>query len=152
MAGESLMVKQVQFISVVSKVKILAVAIIVGITAIYGVGLFVAGRNVLENFEVVNIATLALLIAVVPLSIYIKKILLRKATLENFKTTYFTAHIIPFAMIDFAGLFCITTNLFVNSNTLYASIAVAIAVGGMILNFPKEEDFEKIKNGWKFQN
>ncbi|MEO8448077.1 MAG: hypothetical protein ABI528_11300 [bacterium] len=149
MAEESLMVKQVQFVSVVGKVKLLAIAIMVGMTAIYGVGLFVAGNNVLENFEVVNIGTLALLILSIPMSIYVRNFLLKKTTLENFKTTYFTAHIIPFGMIDFAGLFCITTNLFVNSNILYASIAVAIALGGMILNFPKEDDFEKIKNGWK---
>ncbi len=72
--------------------------------------------------------------------------ILKKVTLSGILTAYFNAHIIPFAVLDFGALFCITTNLFVNGNILYASIGVVVSVAAMILNFPREEDFEKIKS------
>ncbi|MBK8553361.1 MAG: hypothetical protein IPL53_20775 [Ignavibacteria bacterium] len=145
MSKDSLLVKQVTFIIVVRRIKLLGIAITVGLVAIYGMGLIVANNNVKENFEMVNLMTLAILIMTVPLSILIRNLLLKKVNMSNFQTTYFNAHIIPFAVMDFAALFCITTNLFVNGIILYASIGVVISVAGMILNFPKEEYFEKLK-------
>lgn len=145
MSNDSQLVKQVTFIIVVRRIKLLGIAITVGLVAIYGMGLIVANSNVKENFEIVNLLTLAILILTVPLSILIRNLLLKKVNMSNFQTTYFNAHIIPFAVMDFAALFCITTNLFVNGNILYASIGVVISVLGMTLNFPKEEYFEKLK-------
>lgn len=143
---DSILVKQVTFVIVVRRIKLLGIAITVGLVAIYGMGLIVANNNVKENFEMVNLMTLIILILTVPLSILIRNLLLRKVNLSNFQTTLFNAHIIPFAVMDFAALFCITTNLFVNGNILYASIGVVISVAGMIVNFPKEEYFEKLKS------
>lgn len=145
MSNDSQLVKQVTFIIVVRRIKLLGIAITVGLVAIYGMGLIVANSNVKENFEIVNLLTLAILILTVPLSILIRNLLLKKVNMSNFQTKYFNAHIIPFAVMDFAALFCITTNLFVNGNILYASIGVVISVLGMTLNFPKEEYFEKLK-------
>lgn len=145
MSKDSLLVKQVTFVIVVRRIKILGIAITIGLVAIYGMGLIVANSNVKENFEVVNLMTLAILIFTVPLAIFFRNLLLKKVDISNFQTTYFNAHIIPFAVIDFSALFCITTNLFVNGNILYASFGVIISVAGMVLNFPKEEYFEKLK-------
>jgi len=108
-------------------------------------GLLVVKNNVKENFEIVNLITLILLLLTVPLTALIRKVLLKKVDLSNFPTAYFNAHVIPFAVLDFAALFCITTNLFVNGNILYASLGIIISVAGMIFNFPKEEYFEILK-------
>jgi hypothetical protein len=145
MSKDSLIVKQVSFVIVVRRIKLLGIAITVGMIAIYGMGLLVANNNVKENFEIVNLLTLVLLVLTVPLTFFIRKILLKKVDLSNFQSTYFNAHVIPFAVLDFAALFCITTNLFVNGNILYASAGIVISVAGMILNFPKEEYFELLK-------
>ena len=145
MSKDSLMVKQVSFVIVVRRIKILGIAITVGMIAIYGMGLLVVNNNLKENFEIVNLLTLILLILSVPFTLFLKKLLLKKVNMSNFQNTLFNAHVIPFAVLDFAALFCITTNLFVNGNILYASIAVIISVAGMIMIFPKEEYFEILK-------
>jgi hypothetical protein len=145
MSKDSLMVKQVSFVIVVRRIKILGIAITVGMIAIYGMGLLVVNNNIKENFEIVNLLTLILLILSVPFILFLKKLLLKKVNMSNFQNTLFNAHVIPFAVLDFAALFCITTNLFVNGNILYASIAVIISVAGMIMIFPKEEYFEILK-------
>jgi len=145
MSKDSLMVKQVSFVIVVRRIKILGIAITVGMIAIYGMGLLVVNNNIKENFEIVNLLTLILLILSVPFTLFLKKLLLKKVNMSNFQNTLFNAHVIPFAVLDFAALFCITTNLFVNGNILYASIAVIISVAGMIMIFPKEEYFEILK-------
>ena len=145
MSKDSLMVKQVSFVIVVRRIKILGIAITVGMIAIYGMGLLVVNNNLKENFEIVNLLTLILLILSVPFTLFLKKLLLKKVNMSNFQNTLFNAHVIPFAVLDFAALFCITTNLFVNGNVLYASIAVIISVAGMIMIFPKEEYFEILK-------
>ena len=145
MSKDSLMVKQVSFVIAVRRIKILGIAITVGMIAIYGMGLLVVNNNVKENFEIVNLLTLILLILSVPFILFLNKLLLKKVNMSNFQNTLFNAHVIPFAVLDFAALFCITTNLFVNGNVLYASIAVIISVAGMIMIFPKEEYFEILK-------
>jgi hypothetical protein len=144
MSKDSLLVKQVTFVIVVRRIKVLGIAITFGLVAIYGMGLIVAHTNVKENFELVNLMTVILLILTIPLTIIIRVLMLKKVNISNFQTAYFNAHIIPFAVMDFAALFCITTNLFVNGNILYASIGIVISIVGMILNLPKEEYFEKI--------
>lgn len=142
---DSLMVKQVAFIGVVSKIRILGIAISLGLIAIYVAGMLFGSKNVTEGFDIISLATLIFAGAAVPLSIFLKKTLMKKVNLNNFKNNYTSAHIASFAILDFAGLFCIVTNLFVNTNILYASIGVAITAVGIFINFPKEEDFELIK-------
>lgn len=146
MAKDFLMVKQIEFIVVVRRTKTLCIAILVGIIAIYVSGLFVVNYNVKENFEIVNLISLIFLILLVPITFLIRNIMLKKVTVSNFMNNYFNAHVIPFAILDFGALFCITTNLFVNGNFLYASIGFGISLLGMLIILPKEEDFEKIRN------
>jgi hypothetical protein len=142
---DNLMVLQVRFIYLVRKIRTLGIGITVACMVIYMFGLFVAGSNYREGFEIVNIISLLALIAMMPITIYIKKWLMKKVNLQNFQTTYFNAHIIPFSILDFFALFCLSTNLLVNGNVVYATIAACVTLAGMILLFPKEEDFEKIK-------
>ena len=141
---ESLMVLQVRFIYLVRKIRTLGIGITVACVVIYFFGLFVAADNFREGFEVVNIASLLALIAMLPATLLLKKWLMKKVNLQNFQTAYFSAHIIPFSILDFFALFCLSTNLLVNGNVIYATIAVCVTLAGMIILFPKEEDFEKI--------
>lgn len=144
MSKDSMMVKQIRFVIAVRRIKTLGIAIIVGIIAIYAFGLLVVNNNVRENFEIVNVSTLIILLLTIPVTLILKKILMGKVNLSNFESTYFNAHVISFSVMDFAALFCITTNLFVNGNFIYATSGLVLSVLGMILILPKEEDFEKI--------
>ncbi len=142
---ESLMVIQVRFIFLVRKIRTLGIGITVACIVIYFFGLLVAGSNYRVGFEAVNISSLILLIIAVPATLFLKKYLLKNVTLENFQTKYFSAHIIPFMILDFFALFCLSTNLLVNGNVVYATIAACVTLAGMIMLFPKEEDFESMK-------
>jgi hypothetical protein len=145
MSKDSPMVRQIGFIIVVRRIKTLGIAITVGLIVVYTSGLLVANNNVKENFETVNLGTLIFLILTIPVTLLIRKMMMKKVNLSNFRNTYFNAHVIPFAILDFSSLFCITTNLFVNGNIFYATLGILISVATMLLNFPKEEDFEKLK-------
>lgn len=145
----SLLVKQVEFVIVVRRTKILGIAITLGIVIIYLAGIFVADSYFIKDFETVNLLSLIQIIFLIPISFYIRKNLLKSTNISNFTTKYFNAHIIPFMIVDFSALFCITTNLFVNGNILYASIGAVFSAISMIMLFPKEEDFEEIKKDFK---
>jgi hypothetical protein len=145
MAKDSLMAKQIEFIVVSRRIRLLGITISVGIFVIYLAGLFVANTNVKENFEIVNISTLFLLVLIFFITFALKKAMLKKVNLSNFSNTYFNAHVIPYAVLDFGALFCLTTNLFVNGNILYATIALIISLLGMFMNFPNEDYFENLK-------
>lgn len=145
MSKDSLMVKQIEFVIVVRRIKLLGIAITIGIVVIYLSGLFVANSNFRENFEIVNLASLILLFVIYFLTYALRKKMLAKVNISDFANTYFNAHVIPFAVMDFGALFCLSTNLFVNGNILYATIGVIISVTGMVINFPKEEYFEILK-------
>ena len=142
---DSLMVKQVSFIVVVRRIRTLGIAITVGIAAIYLMGLLVLSDKVKEEMYILNLSSVILLAFSIPLIIAIRKILLKKVNLSNFQTTYFNAHIIPFAILDFTALFCISTNLFVNPNFVFATGGVIVSIAAMIFLLPKEEFFEEIK-------
>lgn len=142
---DSLLVKQVSFIVVVRRIRTLGIAITVGIAAIYVMGLLVISDKVNDEMYILNISSLLILAGSVPLIFAIKKLMLKNVDLSNIQTRFFNAHIIPFAVLDFTSLFCITTNLFVNPNLLFATLGVLISVASMILLFPKEEFFDEIK-------
>ena len=145
MAKDSLMAKQIEFIVVSRRIRLLGITISVGIFVIYLAGLFVANTNVKENFEIVNISTLFLLVLIFFITFALKKAMLKKVNLSNFSNTYFNAHVILYVVLDFGALFCLTTNLFVNGNILYATIALIISLLGMFMNFPNEDYFENLK-------
>ena len=146
MSKDPSMVRQIEFIVVVRRIKLLGIAITTGIIVIYLSGLLVANNNHRENFETVNLFSLVLLLFFFMIAIFLRKQMLRKVNLSNIADKYFNAHVIPFAILDLGALFCLTTNLYVNGNIPYATIGVVISVAGMIMNFPSEEYFDKLKN------
>lgn len=144
MQKESSLVKQIEFVVTVRRIKLLGIAITVGLIVIFLSGLLVAGSNYRENFEIVNLFSLLLLIVIFFITFFLRKFMLKKVNTGNISVAYFNAHVIPFAVMDFGALFCITTNLFVNGNILYATFGILISVTGMVINFPNEDYFDKI--------
>jgi len=145
MENNSSLVKEIDIVFLTRRVRILGIAILLGIILIYGMGLFVSGSYV--NAELAGFNIIAFIICCifcVP-SFFVKKMLLKNLNDKNFTTKYFNAHMLPFAMCDLGGLFCIATCLFVNNNLIYATAGFLLAVFFMILNFPRSDDYAKLK-------
>jgi hypothetical protein len=134
------LVPQMQLLVISRKIKVLGIAIMVGIFVIYVLGVFVSANNINKDLAVLNLASLIFCSVMCISSVYVRKALMKKVTMQNFQTKYFSAHIVAYAMCDAGGLFCITTNLFVNQNVIYASFGTLITLLYIYINFPKQED------------
>jgi hypothetical protein len=134
------LVPQMQLLVISRKIKVLGIAIMVGIFVIYVLGVFVSANNINKDLAVLNLASLIFCSIMCISSVYVRKALMKKVTMQNFQTKYFSAHIVAYAMCDAGGLFCITTNLFVNQNVIYASFGTLITLLYIYINFPKQED------------
>ncbi|MFA5403817.1 MAG: hypothetical protein WC358_02670 [Ignavibacteria bacterium] len=138
-------VNKVDIVFMMRKIGILGIAILLGIIIVYGMGLIVPGSYINEELAIFNLISLIVCgIFCVP-SFYVKKFFLSTLNEKNFLKVYFNAHLIPFAMCDLGGLFCVVTNLFVNQNTIYATSGFILAVLFMIINFPRSDDYIKLK-------
>ena len=138
------LVNEVRYISLSRRIKVLGFAIMFGLLVIYAAGLFVASNNINKDLAILNLASLILCSFLSITSVYVRKMMLKSVNSKNFMSRYFTVHIIPFAMCDMGGLFCIATNLFINENIIYASFGALISVIYVFLNFPKHSDMEGI--------
>lgn len=140
------LVHEMRFLVVSRKIKVLGMAIMIGLIAIYLLGVFVSGSNINKDLAILNISSLLLCSILCIVSVYVRKAFLKKVIAENFVSKYFTAHIFAFFLCDAGGLFCITTNLFINQNIIYASFGTLIAILYIYINFPKREDLPAIGN------
>lgn len=138
------LVHEVQMVVIARKIKVLGIAIMIGIFAIYVLGVFVSGSNINKDLAALNLASLLFCSVMCISSVYVRKALMKKVTMQNFQTKYFTAHIVAYAICDAGGLFCITTNLFVNQNVIYASFGTLITLLYLYINFPKPEDAQSV--------
>jgi uncharacterized membrane protein YiaA len=127
------------------RIRILGIAILMGIIIVFSMGLIVSANYINEELSAFNLASLIICAAFCIPSVQVKKFFLGKINDKNFLGTYFNAHLIPFAMCDMGGLFCVVTNLFVNQNIVYAAAGFLIAVFFMVINFPKSDDYTKLK-------
>lgn len=145
MNSEISLVDEVKFSVVSRRIKVLGVAIMIGVFVIYLAGLFVTSSYVNKDLAILNLVSLVACTFLCIISIYIKKFMLKKVNSKNFVNKYFTAHIVPFAICDAGGLFSITTNLFINSNIPYATVSIVITLVYLFINFPKIEDTSMMK-------
>jgi len=136
--NKSPLVKEVDMVFMARRIRILGIAILLGIALVYGFGLSVAGNYKNEELAVFNLVSFIFCTALCLASFYVKKLMLKNLDGKNFVNRYFNGHVIPFAMCDLGGLFCIATNLFVNSNVIYASAGFLLSVVFIILNFPRK--------------
>ncbi|MBI5402964.1 MAG: hypothetical protein HY959_06160 [Ignavibacteriae bacterium] len=144
--NKSELVKEVDIVFMARKIRILGIAILLGIVLIYGFGLTVLGNYVNQELAAFNLISFIICAVLCIPSVFIKKMLMKDLNGKNFMNKYFNAHIIPFAMCDLGGLFCIATNLFVNSNIIYASAGFLLAAAMIILNFPRSDDYNRVKS------
>jgi len=144
--NKSALVKEVDIVFMARKIRMLGIAILLGIVLIYGFGLTVAGSYVNPDLEAFNLISFVICTLLCAGSFFVRKMMLKNLGGKNFANKYFNGHIIPFAMCDFAGLFCIATNLFVNSNIVYASAGFFVTAVFMALNFPRSDDYTKVNS------
>jgi hypothetical protein len=137
------LVREVDLLFISKKVRIIGIAIIVGLTLVFFMGLLVSVNYVNKDFEVFNLISFILCVLICLPTFFIRKAILKQINEKNFTSKYFNAHIIAFALCDAGGLFCITTNLFVNQNIVYASAGFAVAILYMLINFPRVDDYKK---------
>ena len=144
MAKNGILVKKIDILLIARRIRFLGIAIGTGIILIYSLGLFVSGNYINNELFHYNILSLVLTAVLCFPSFFIKKFLFKKINSKNFATAYFNAHIVPFALCDLGGLFCITTNLFVNQNIIYATAGLAVALFFLIINFPEFNDYDNL--------
>lgn len=145
MENKGNLIKEVDIVYITRKVRMLGIAILIGITIIYAAGLMVPGGYTNEELAMFNIVSFIICCLFCIPSVFVKRMVLKNLDGNNFKNKYFNAHIIPFAMCDMGGLFCLVTNLFVNQNIVYATAGFIISVFILVLNFPKSDDYLKVK-------
>jgi hypothetical protein len=132
---------EIQFFVILRQIRLLAIAIILSLSLVFFTGLAVSGSYVNPSLAIYNLVTFLLCPFFCAGSYLLKKNMLKKVTLSNFTKSYFSAIVLPYALCELGGIICITTNLFMNQNILYASIGYALTMLYLFFNFPREEDY-----------
>ena len=140
------LVDEMRFLILARKVKVIGFAIIMGLVIIYSAGMFVAANNINKDMQFLNLISAIAVAVFCVSSVYIRKMRMKKIDSENFKLKFPGVYILAFAMCDMGGIFCITTNLFINYNFVYATAGLLISIFYVWLNFPKHSDLELINN------
>jgi hypothetical protein len=140
MAEKSEMVKQIDFIIVSRRIKLLGYVIITGLALVYIIGMIVSANNVHTEKSFLNTPVTIAGIILCTGSLYIRKNMLKKVNKDNFVAAYFNAHIAAFVLCDMGALLSVTTNLFINANLVMASVGVGVGLLYMWINFPRDED------------
>lgn len=142
MAEKSEMVKQIDFIIISRRIKLLGYVIITGLALVYITGILVSSSNVNPDKAFLNTPITVAGIVLCTGSVYVRKNMLKKVNKDNFTTSYFNAHIAAFILCDMGALLSVTTNLFVNANLIMASVGVGVGLLYMWINFPREEEIK----------
>jgi len=140
MAEKSPMVKDIDFIIVTRRIKLLGFIIMTGLFCVTLVGVFVSGSNVNPDKSFLNTPVTIIGIILCTASLYVRKSMLKKVTKDNFVAAYFNAHIAAFVLCDMGALLSVTTNLFINANIVFASVGAGVGLLYIWINFPKEEE------------
>ena len=141
----SSIIKEVEFIVVQRKVRIIGIAILLGIIMAYIFALFVSGENINPEMAILNLFSLIFCFAISLSSFYVRGFFLKSVNSNNFSNRYFTAYIITFALCDAGGLVCIIFNLVLNQNIVYATTGLIISILCLLINFPRKDD-KKVLN------
>ena len=136
----SSIIREVEFIVIQRKVRIIGIAILLGIVMAYIFALFVSGDNINPEMTILNLISLIFCFVICLSSFYARRFFLKAIDSNNFSNKYFTAYIITFALCDAGGLLCIIINLVLNQNIVYATTGLIISVFCVLINFPRKED------------
>jgi len=138
--------RQIDFVFVSKRIRILVIAIIIGMIIIFVAGTFTPTVDIYPQFGMYGLLSVAVSAFLCIISIPVKRILLKKIKPENFIQGYFNASIISLALCDVGGLFGIATNLFLSYNFIYAITCLVIALLYIGLIFPNKKDLDYIKS------
>jgi amino acid transporter len=130
-------VKEVALIVSNRKIKIIGIAIILGLVMVYAFALFVPVENSSPDMVMFNYISLIACFVLCFTSFNVRKILLKRVNSKNF-----SAHILPFAQCDLGGLLCIITNLTINQNFIFATTGLFLSVFFILINFPRSNDIK----------
>ena len=136
---EPSIVKEVELIVSNRKIKIIGIAIILGLVIVYVFALFVPFESNSPDMVMFNYISLIACIVLCFTSSNVRKILLKKMNNKTFSEKYSSAHIISFAQCDLGGLLCIITNLIINQNLIFATTGLLLSVFFILINFPRND-------------
>jgi len=137
-------VKEVEYIVTSRKIRIVGIAIILGIIIVYVFALLIPAEMVYPDKVVFNYISLIACFALCFTSFNVRKFLLKAVSSKNFSEKYFTAHVLSFAQCDLGGLLCIITNLIINENFIFATTGLFVSIFFLIINFPRSDDLKNI--------
>ena len=142
---ETSIVKEVELIVNNRKIKIIGIAIILGLIIIYTFALFVPVENIYPDMAMFNYISLIACFVLGFTSVNVRKILLKRINSENFSEKYSSAYILSFAQCDLGGLLCIITNLIINQNLIFATTGLFLSVFFILINFPRSDGVKKLR-------
>ena len=142
---ETSIVKEVELIVTNRKIKIIGIAIILGLIIIYTFALFVPVENIYPDMVMFNYISLIACFILCFTSVNVRKILLKRMNSESFSEKYSSAYILSFAQCDLGGLLCIITNLIINQNLTFATTGLLLSVFFILINFPRNDGVRKLR-------
>lgn len=138
-------VKEVELIVTNRKIKIIGIAIIIGLIIVYAFAFFVPVENIYPDMVMFNYISLIACFILCFASFSVRKLLLKKMNSENFSEKYSSAYILSFAQCDLGGLLCIITNLIINQNFIFATTGLFLSVFFILINFPRSDSVNKLR-------
>ena len=142
---ETSIVKEVALIVSNRKIKIIGIAIILGLVMVYAFALFVPVENNSPDMVMFNYISLVACFVLCFTSFNVRKILLKRVNSKNFSEKYSPAYILSFAQCDLGGLLCIITNLIINQNFIFATTGLFLSVFFILINFPRGNDIKNLR-------
>ena len=137
-------VKEINVLFYAKRTRIIGIAILVGLFFVFLFGIFVSPNNINPELIYINHFGFILCMFACTAAVFTKKNLIKKVTAQNIASTYFSTHILSFALCDAGGIICITANLFINQNLIYATTGFLVTAAVMISLFPKNDDYKKL--------
>jgi hypothetical protein len=135
---------QVGLLYMIKRTRLIGYVIIAGVFIIYAVGVLMRQAAAEKEYEYLNIAAFGFCVIACAVSVMIRNKMMAKVNAKNYQSTYFAANILPFALCDAGGIICITMNLFINWNMIYATAGLLVMVIALVYNFPKETESDAI--------
>lgn len=142
---ETSIVKEVELIVTNRKIKIIGIAIILGLVIIYTFALFVPVENIYPDMVMFNYISLIACFVLCFTSFNVRKILLKRMNSKKFSEKYSSVHILSFAQCDLGGLLCIITNLIINQNFIFATTGLFLSVFFILINFPRSNGVKRLR-------
>ena len=142
---ETSILKEVELIVNNRKIKIIGIAIILGLIIIYAFALFVPVENIYPDMVMFNYISLIACFVLCFTSVNVRKLLLKKINSKSFSEKYSSAYILSFAQCDLGGLLCIITNLIINQNLIFATTGLLLSVFFILINFPRSDGVNRLR-------